>query len=79
MEMFDLSRLTRKKPDMSVNLNAPVDYKEKAIVYAQKELLRNGLVSVCCDALPQQVTKENWVMVAQDLIDDTLAYDYLGM
>jgi len=79
MELFDLSRLTRKKPDMSVNLSAPVDYKAKAFAYAQKELLRNGLVRVCCDALPQQVTKENWVRIAQDLINDTLAYDYLGM
>ena len=76
METFDLSKLTRRKPNMAVTVDPTPDYEQKAIDLAKRELLRHGLRQVCVDIIRgNEVTKDNWVKCAENMILDTLFWE----
>ena len=80
METFDLSKLTRRKPNMTVTVDPNPDYEQKAIDLAKRELLRHGLHQVCVDIIRgNEVTKDNWVTCAENMILDTLFWEGIGL
>ena len=74
METFDMSKLTRRKPNME---NVVVEsYEDKAVRYALEQLKKDGLTAVCVDAIHNiEVTKDNWVKLSNSMYVDTIFYD----
>lgn len=80
MEQLDMSRLQRRKPDMSLPKSVTVEnastYRRKAETLALSMLHEHGIRCLCVDSIKDtQVDDKNWVDCAHRMFNDTLFFE----